>query len=174
MRLNPPPATITAPVRATPALAATSNKTVPFVVPDAPDEIASHGAFVAAVHATSAVTPSVSPLAPPLPTFVLAGDTASAGTNPACTTVQVRAKPLPTTTTAPVRAAPALAATANSTVPFVAPDLPEVIANHGTFVDDAPATVTYTPSAHLLAAPSPTFVRTGTAMSTVPPSAWYS
>ena len=42
-------------------------------LPDPPPVTASHDAFVVAVHDTFAVTASVSPLAAPFPTFVLAG-----------------------------------------------------------------------------------------------------
>ena len=89
VRVMPPPATTTPPVRAVvPALVATLNVTVPLLVPELPPVTASHDALVTAVHATFAVTPMDRPLAAELDTFVLDGLMVSdAGVEP---TVNVR------------------------------------------------------------------------------------
>ena len=64
VRLMPPPATTTPPVRAVvPALVATLNVTVPLLVPELPPVTASHDALVTAVQDTFAVTPMDQPLA---------------------------------------------------------------------------------------------------------------
>ena len=75
----PPPATTTAPVRAKlpNGFSATSNTIVPFVVPECPDVMESHGTFVVAVHAVFAATAIVRPLAASLPRLVLAGSNVS-------------------------------------------------------------------------------------------------
>ena len=76
VRLMPPPATITPPVRAVvPALVATLNVTVPLLVPGLPPVTASHDALVTAVQDTFAVTPMDRPLAAELDTTV--GNTVS-------------------------------------------------------------------------------------------------
>ena len=89
VRVMPPPATTTPPVRAVvPALVATLNVTVPLLVSELPPVTASHDALVTAVHATFAVTPMDRPLAAELDTFVLDGLMVSdAGVEP---TVNVR------------------------------------------------------------------------------------
>ena len=64
VRLIPPPATMTAPVRdKVDELVATLNATVPLLMPELPPVTAIHDALDTAVHDTFAVTPMVRPLA---------------------------------------------------------------------------------------------------------------
>ena len=60
------PATVTVPVRAAPALAATVNVAVPFAVPLDPDAIEIHATVLAAVHGqpSEAVTDTDMPVEP--------------------------------------------------------------------------------------------------------------
>ena len=163
VRTRSPPATRTAPVRAViPAFAATVKYTVPFPLPVPPLVTASHGAFVAAVHATFAVTAIRRPPEAPAETFVFAGLIASAADAPACTTVQVRTISPPATMTAPVRAAvSAFAATLYVTVPFPFSELPPVTDNHGTFVAAVHAILATTSIWRPLEAAAETLVMTG-------------
>jgi hypothetical protein len=128
VRVIPPPATITPPVRAVvPAFVATLNVTVPSPEPEPPPVTASHATLVTAVQATFPVTAIDRPLHAALVRLVLAGLIPSAAAHPAWTTTQVRVIPPPATTTPPVRAVvPALVATLYVTVPLPEPELPAV------------------------------------------------
>ena len=99
VRTSPLPATVINPVRApTVPLLATLKVTVPFVVPDAPPVIASHGTFVAAVHVTlAAVTAICRPLAAAAGTLVLVGLMASAAP-PSARRARCATVPTPTLT----------------------------------------------------------------------------
>ena len=78
VRTSPLPATVIDPVRATAVpLDSIRYVTVPLVLPDAPAVIASQGAFVAAVHATLAVTAICRPLEAVAGTLVAVGAMAS-------------------------------------------------------------------------------------------------
>ena len=129
VRVMPPPATTTPPVRAeVPLLVATLKVTVPLPEPELPPVTASHATLVVVVHATFAVTAMDRPLQAALEKLVLAGAMARDAAVPACTTVQVRVMPPPATTTPPVRAVvPLLVATLKVTVPLPEPELPPVI-----------------------------------------------
>ena len=83
VRVSPPPATITPPVRAVvPAFVATRNVTIPLLVPEVPPVTVSHETFDETVHEMFAVTAIVRPVQAKLVKFVLAGLMTRAGANP--------------------------------------------------------------------------------------------
>ena len=134
--LNVCVAIVSMPVRAAPVFSATLKPTTPLPVPAAPDVTVSHTALLTAVHGHAAVVVTFT-----VPVFAVEGTFCAVGASAyvhaggggggaapaACDTVNVRFA----IETAPVRAAPVFAATANVTTPFPRPVGPDVTVIHG-------------------------------------------
>jgi hypothetical protein len=109
---------------------ATLNSTFPLPVPLAPAVIVSHGTALVAVQAqlAAAVTAIGGVEAPPAADTVRLVGLIVTAQPLCCVTVNVR----PPIVSVPVRSAPALAPTVNSTFPLPVPVAPAVIVSHGT------------------------------------------
>ena len=121
--VNVRPATVTAPERSPPALAATVNVTVALPLPLVPVSVI-HGTVLDAVQAQlpDAASMRTVPLPPDDPKLSVEALTVNVQFNAACVTVNV----WPAIVSVPLRSAPEFAAIENATVPGPLPDPPDV------------------------------------------------
>jgi hypothetical protein len=129
--VNVSPAMVSVPVRVAPVFAWTVNCTVPLPVPDEPEEIVIQGTLLTAVHPQplGAVTDD-EPVPPAAATVCDVGEIEYEQP-----LFWVTVNVCPAIISVPVRSGPVFAWTANCTVPFPVPEVPEEIVIHATLLE---------------------------------------